>query len=144
MKAVRAGEVRDVAFRELLRRRTLVSVHMKNDTPSCDRQVAALAELAAELERAGVDAIAVSRNTAGAHRRYATEKRLPFTLVSDPDDQFARATDSLVSKSMYGRQFVGPARAAYVLETDGTVLARVEKLDTRDAAAQLRALLESL
>ena len=34
--------------------------------------------------------------------------------------------------------------AAYVLEPDGTVLAVVEKVDTKDHAAQLRAVLKGL
>ena len=42
---------------------------------------------------------------------------------------------------MYGRTFFGPARAAYVLDRDGTVLAVAEKVDTADHAAQLRVLI---
>jgi peroxiredoxin Q/BCP len=64
--------------------------------------------------------------------------------VSDPEDQFARATGSLVEKSMYGKKYTGPARAAYVLERDGTVLAVVEKVDTADHAAQLLAVIKKL
>jgi peroxiredoxin Q/BCP len=45
---------------------------------------------------------------------------------------------------MYGRTYVGPARIALVVERDGTVLAVVEKVDTKDHAAQLRAVVESL
>ena len=45
---------------------------------------------------------------------------------------------------MYGRKFEGPARAAFVIGTDGTVLAVVEKVDTANHAAQLHALLETL
>jgi peroxiredoxin Q/BCP len=86
--------------------------------------------------------VAVSRDSCGSHLRYAAKKKLSYTLVSDPEDALARATDSLVEKSMYGRTYTGPARAAYVLEPDGTVLAVVEKVDTKDHAAQLRAVLK--
>ena len=57
---------------------------------------------------------------------------------------FARAADSLVEKTMYGRSFIGPARAAFVLDRDGTVLAVAEKVDTSDHAAQLREMLRRL
>lgn len=144
MKAVRDGVVREVAFRELLPRRTIVSVHMKNNTPSCDRQTAGLAAGMAELARAGFDVIAVSRDTSGSHLRYAQANNIGYTLVSDPQDQFARATDSVVQKTMYGRQFMGPARAAYVLEPDGKVLAVIEKVDTADHLAQLREAIKSV
>lgn len=144
VKIVRRSAIEEVHFGDLLTRRTLVSVYMKNKTPSCDRQTASLAAHAEEFERAGYTLIAISRDTAGSHRRRAAALGSEFTLVSDPDDQFARATDSLVEKSMYGRTFVGPQRAAYVLDRDGTVLAVAEKVDIADHAAQLRALIKPL
>ena len=144
VQVVRGGEVATIAFRDLLRRRTIVSVHMKNNTPSCDRQVASLAAQAGEFARLGYDIVALSRDTAGSHGRYEAAKGIPFTLVSDPKDLFAAAANSLVEKSMYGRKYVGPARAVFVLASDGTVLARAEKVDTADHAAQVRELLRGL
>ncbi len=144
VKIVRGGAIEEVRFGDLITRRTLVSVYMKNKTPGCDRQTASLATHAEEFERAGYTVIAISRDTGGSHLRRAAALGSDFTLVSDPDDQFARATDSLVEKSMYGRTFIGPQRAAYVLDCDGTVLAVAEKVDTADHAAQLRALIKSL
>lgn len=144
LKVVEGDEEKEVAFKQLLTRRTVVSVYMKNNTPGCDRQNDSLVGVAAELDRAGCNLIALSRDTCGSHRKYAAKKRITYTLASDPDDLFARATDSLVEKSMYGRTFTGPARAAYVLDPDGTVLAVAEKVDTKDHAAQLRALLTGL
>jgi len=144
LKVVQAGEVKDVAFRDLLTRPTLVSVYMKNRTPTCDRQNESLVEHAAEFERAGFNLVAVSRDTGGSHGRYAAAKHIPYVLASDPEDRFARAVDSLVTKSMYGRSFVGPARAAYLIAPDGTLLGVVEKVDAANHAAQLRELINSL
>jgi thioredoxin-dependent peroxiredoxin len=144
LKVWRHGRAEEVRFSELLRRRTIVSVYMKNNTPSCDRQTESLATHAAEFDRAGYDLIALSRDTCGAHARYAAARQIGFVLASDPDDRFARAVDALVQKSMYGRTFVGPARSAYVFERDGTVLAVVEKVDPRQHAAQLLKAIKTL
>src|SRR5690242_14512470 len=103
LKVVQAGAVKEVEFRELLTRRTVVSVYMKNNTPTCDRQAAGIVECAAELERAGVNVVGLSRDTSGSHARYAAAKKISFTLASDPEDKFAKAAGSLVQKSMYGR-----------------------------------------
>jgi peroxiredoxin len=45
---------------------------------------------------------------------------------------------------MYGRTFTGPARAAFVLDRDGTVLAVLEKIDPARHAAQLKELIKAL
>lgn len=134
---LRSGRTEEVTLADLLTRRTIVSVHMKNRTPSCDRQNDGLRAEAARLQRAGYNIVALSRDTCGSHARYAAAKGLDYPLVSDPTDQFARATDSLVTKSMYGRTFVGPSRSVYVLEPDGTVLAVLEKVEPANFGAQL-------
>ena len=144
VKVFQHGMEATVTFADLLTRPTVVSVYMRNNTPGCDKQNASLALHAAEFDRAGYNLIAISRDTLGSHARYAAKKKIPYTLVSDPNDLFAKASDSVIEKSMYGRKFFGPARAAYVLAADGTVLAVVEKVNTADHAAQLRELLKSL
>ncbi len=45
---------------------------------------------------------------------------------------------------MYGRKFTGPSRSAYVIGTDGKVLAIAGKVDTKKHAEQLKALVAEL
>ena len=144
LKVFRDGTESVVTFAELLTRPTIVSVYMRNNTPGCDRQNDSLAAHAAEFDRAGYNLVALSRDTCGSHAKYAAKKKISYTLASDPDDLFAKAADAVVEKSMYGRTYTGPARAAFVLARDGTVLAVAEKVDTADHAAQLRTLLAGL
>ena len=144
LKVVQDGAQKEVTFAELLTRRTIVSVYMKNNTGSCDKQNDSLAAHAAEIARAGFNLVAISRDTCGSHLKYAVKKKITYTLASDPDDLFAQAADSVVEKSMYGKTYLGPARAAFILDKDGTVLSVAEKVDTADHAAQLKALMAGL
>ena len=144
LKVFRDGKSETVKFSNLLTRPTIVSVYMRNNTPGCDRQNDSLAAHAAEFDRAGYNLIALSRDTGGSHAKYAAKKKISYTLASDPEDLFAKAADAVVEKSMYGRSFTGPARAAFVLDRNGTVLAVVPKVDTADHAAQLRTLIATL
>ena len=144
LKVFRDGTESVVTFAELLTRPTIVSVYMRNNTPGCDRQNDSLAAHAAEFDRAGYNLVALSRDTCGSHAKYAAKKKISYTLASDPGDLFAKAADAVVEKSMYGRTYTGPARAAFVLARDGTVLAVAEKVDTADHATQLRTLLAGL
>ena len=144
LKVVRGGATEEVAFADLLTKPTIVSVYMKNNTGSCDKQNDSLAAHVGELTKLGYNLVAVSRDTCGSHLKYAAKKQITYTLASDPDDTFAKVTDSIVEKFMYGRTFEGPARAAYVIDTDGTVLAVIDKIDTKDHAAQLKTVLAGL
>lgn len=142
VKAVRDGQVISTSFVALLDRPAIVSVYMRNNTGGCDKQNDSLAKHADEFKRAGYTLIAVSRDTAGSHLKYAAKKKISYVLVSDPEDLFAKATDSIIEKKMYGRTFFGPSRSAYVLDADGAVRAIAEKVDTADHAAQLRKLIQ--
>lgn len=144
LEVVRDGEVEEVAFGELLDRPTIVSVYMKNNTSSCDRQNRSLADEAEWFDERGYNLVALSKDGTRSHRNYAEKLGIGYTLASDPEYRFARATDSLVEKQMFGKSFEGPSRSAYVIDTDGTVLGIAEEVDTAGHAAQLRELVESI
>jgi thioredoxin-dependent peroxiredoxin len=143
VKVWRDGVIQDVDFHRLLGRRTLVSVFMKNNTPTCDRQKEVLADYAADFARAGCAIVAISRDTCGSHARYATKAKLGYALVSDPDYRFAQAAEMLVEKTLYGRKFRGPLRALLLLDQEGAVLLR-EEVDTANQGAQLQRIINSL
>jgi peroxiredoxin Q/BCP len=60
------------------------------------------------------------------------KKQLGYTLVSDPDAQFAKATDSMVEKSMYGKTYMAPARIAVIFNADGTVKSVLDNVTAKD------------
>lgn len=144
LKAVRGDAEVATTLGGLLTRPTVVSIYMRNNTGSCDKQNAGLIAATAEVERLGYAIMAVSRDSCGAHRKYAAKKGIGYTLVSDPDDVFARAVDAIVTKSMYGKTYDGPARSAYVLAPDGRVLAVIEKVEAGTHGEQVIEVLKGL
>tara|TARA_R110002096_G_scaffold428478_4_gene640219 strand:- start:5458 stop:5931 length:474 start_codon:yes stop_codon:yes gene_type:complete len=144
LKIVEGGEEKTVEFSSLLTRKTIVSVYMKNNTSSCDKQTLSLAENADWFDDHGFNLIAISKDTCGSHKKYANKQGINYVLASDPEYKFATATDSLVEKKMYGKTFVGPSRSAFVIDADGTILRTIEKIDAKAHAEELKALVERL
>jgi peroxiredoxin Q/BCP len=151
VKVVQRCAVREVVFAELLMRRSIVSIYMRNNTPSCDRQVEELAGHAEEFARLGYDLVAISRDSIGSQLRRAEKMGLgnggaggQIVLVSDPKDFFASAADAVIDKQLYGRKYRGPARSAFVLAADARVLAVIEKAEPKMHAEQLRAVVAGL
>ncbi|MBL6826145.1 MAG: redoxin domain-containing protein [Bacteroidetes bacterium] len=144
VKAVHEGQEQEVLFSELLTNPTIVSVYMKNNTGSCDKQTASLAEHASWFADKGYQLMALSKDTCGSHKKYADKQGISFTLLSDPDHAFANATQSMVEKKMYGKVYEAPSRSAFVIDTDGTILAVIEKVNTKAHAEELKELVESL
>jgi peroxiredoxin Q/BCP len=116
---------------------TVVSVWMRNHTSSCDKQSVALAKHEKDILKAGYRLIGISRDSCGSHAKYAAKHALKYTLVADPEDQFSKALDAIIEKSMYGKKYQGPARAAYVFDTTGKLTAVIEKVDAAEHGKQV-------
>ncbi len=144
LNVVSDGEEKEITFSDLLVRPSIVSVYMRNNTSGCDRQNKSLAEHAVWFDEKGYNLIALSKDTCGSHKNYAEKLGINYTLASDPDFAFAKATDSVVEKKMYGKTFDAPSRSAFVIDTDGTVLGIIGKVDTKDHAGELKKLIEGL
>lgn len=141
---VQDGEERTVNFSDLLERPTIVSVYMRNNTSGCDKQNKSLAENSDWFDKQGYNLVAISKDTCGSHKNYAKKLGINYILASDPEYKFAKATDSIVEKKMYGNTYEAPSRSAFVIDTDGTVKAIIEKVNTKDHASELKELVKNL
>lgn len=141
---VKDGDEKTVKFSELLDRPTVVSVYMRNNTSGCDKQNRSLAESAEWFDEKGYNLVALSKDSCGSHKNYAEKLGINYILASDPDYKFAKATNSIVEKKMYGKTFDAPSRSAFVIDKDGTVLGIIEKINTNEHADELKELINHL
>jgi thioredoxin-dependent peroxiredoxin len=141
---VENGEERTVKISDLLNRPTIFSVYMRNNTSGCDRQNKSLAEETGWFDQKGYNIVALSKDSCGSHKNYAEKIGINYILASDPDYKFAEATNSIVEKKMYGKTFEAPSRSAFVIDTDGTVLGIIDKINTKDHAGELKEMINHL
>ena len=144
LEVVQNGETTTKTLKELLTRPTIFSVYMKNNTGSCDKQNASLAETATAIEKKGYNLVAVSKDTCKSHSNYAGKMGISYTLASDPQNAFSEAVDGMVEKKMRGKTYMGPARAAYAIDTDGSVLGIIEKITPANHGPELLDFIDAL
>jgi len=142
LDVIKDGEKKTVSFDELLDRPTIVSVYMRNNTSGCDKQNTSLASEQKWFDRKGYNLVAISKDTCGSHKKYAEKMSINYVLASDPEYKFAKAVDSVVEKSMYGKKYNAPMRSAYIIKSDGTVMGIIEKIDTANHAEELKNLIK--
>ena len=128
-EALRAGKRWQGEFADLLEGPTVVSVYMRNNTSSCDKQVASLVESSKAIAKLGYNLVAVSKDTLSSHCKYAVAQEASYTFVSDKDHLFGKAADSILEKQMYGKVFLGPSRSAYLVDAEGVVIDVIEKVE---------------
>lgn len=91
------------------------------DTPGCTTQACGVRDRNAEYEAAGARVIGISPDEVGAIDKFAGKYDLGFTLLADADHAVAEKYGAWVEKSMYGRRYMGVARATFIIDPKGKI-----------------------
>jgi len=107
------GRMVDIA--DLIGKKALVVYFYPKDfTAGCTMEAHEFREMHEEFQRNGAEVIGVSSDDVATHRRFADEHRLPFILLSDPDDRV---------REMYGAWGMGrtPGRVTFLIDKQGII-----------------------
>jgi peroxiredoxin Q/BCP len=91
------------------------------DTPGCTTQACGVRDRSADYEAAGARVIGISPDEVGAINKFAGKYDLGFTLLADADHAVAEKYGAWVEKSMYGRKYMGVARATFIIDPKGKI-----------------------
>jgi peroxiredoxin Q/BCP len=91
------------------------------DTPGCTTQACGVRDRQEEYAAAGARVIGISPDQVDAIEKFAGKYDLGFTLLADPDHAVAEAYGTWVEKSMYGKKYMGVARATFIVGPDGKI-----------------------
>ena len=92
----------------------VVYFYPKDGTPGCTREACAFRDVWTRYLTAGVKVVGVSADSQSSHKKFATEHRLPFSLVADEDGLWAR---SFGVSSTFGMD----SRVTFLIGPDGTI-----------------------
>lgn len=126
-----------VTSKELLGRKTIVYFYPKDNTSGCTAEACSLRDNYEALTVAGYNVVGVSKDSAVSHRRFKDKYDLPFTLLSDTSTAMLQAFGAWGEKKMYGKTVMGTLRRTFVFDESGILVRVIEKVDTRNHAAQL-------
>ena len=94
----------------------------KADTPGCTIQACGVRDRGGEYEKAGARVIGISPDPVEDVKKFADKFDLEFTLLADADHAVAEAYGTWGEKSMYGKKYMGVARATFLIGPDGRIV----------------------
>jgi len=119
---------------ELNDRPLLLAFYPADGTPGCTTQACDIRDRWDEFEALGVRVVGVSPDDVDTHRAFASENRLPHTLLADPDHTVLEAYDAWGEKVLYGRTSVGVIRSSVLIGRDGRILKHWRRAQARSHA----------
>lgn len=91
------------------------------DTPGCTTQACGVRDRSGDYEAAGARVIGISPDEVKDIDKFAGKYDLSFTLLADADHAIAEKYGAWVEKSMYGRNYMGVARATFIIDPKGKI-----------------------
>ena len=79
----------------------------------------------------------VSKDSAKSHSGFRAKYELPFRLLADTSTQMLQDFGAWGEKKMYGKTTLGTLRRTFIFNADGILERIIEKVDTKNAAAQI-------
>ena len=109
----------------------------KDDTPGCTAEACSFRDGFQDLLNAGYAIVGVSPDSVKKHAKFVDKYSLPFPLIADENRKVIDAYGVWGRKKFMGREYDGVYRETFVIGTDGTLERILEKVDTKDSAAQI-------
>jgi peroxiredoxin Q/BCP len=110
-----------VKLSDVLNQTAVLYFYPRADTPGCTTQACGVRDRGADYRKAGARVIGISPDEVGAVGKFAGKYDLDFTLLADADHAVADAYGTWVEKSMYGKKYMGVARATFIVDPEGKI-----------------------
>jgi peroxiredoxin Q/BCP len=127
------------SLKKLSRRTVLVYFYPKADTPGCTQQSCGLRDIADQIGKTVI--VGISPDKPSKLLKFDEKFSLGFTLLSDDTNAVAKKYKVWKKKSMYGREYMGIERSAFLINGKGEIIHAWYKISPKDTPLRL---LESL
>jgi thioredoxin-dependent peroxiredoxin len=114
------------------------------DTPGCTKEAIDFSRLKRAFDKAGADVLGVSADPVPAQDKFKSKHKLSIALASDEKHRMLEAYGVWQEKSMYGRKFMGIARATFLIGADQRIAQVWPKVSVAGHAAEVLAAVEAL
>lgn len=118
-------------------KKVILYFYPKDDTPGCTAEACNLRDNYTEILNQGFDVIGVSPDAGKAHLKFIDKYTLPFRLIADTDKKVAEDYGVWGLKKFMGKEYMGVNRTTFIIGDDGFILDVIEKVDTKNHAAQI-------
>ncbi len=115
----------------------IVFFYPRANTPGCTAEACNLRDNYKALQDAGYELLGVSEDSQKKQSNFKNKYEFPFPLLADEDHAVINAFGVWGPKKFMGREFDGIHRKTFVINGEGKVSKVIDKVKTKEHAAQL-------
>ncbi|GIW62298.1 MAG: peroxiredoxin [Patescibacteria group bacterium] len=106
----------------------LLYFYPKDNTPGCTKEACGFRDSFEELKKHNVVVLGVSADSVSSHKKFAEKFKLNFPLLSDTSKEIIKKYEAWGKKRFMGREFEGILRISYLINPEGKVVKKYDKV----------------
>ncbi|MEG3658812.1 thioredoxin-dependent thiol peroxidase [Arenibacter palladensis] len=118
-------------------KKLIVFFYPKANTPGCTAEACNLRDNYTELKAQGYELLGVSADSEKSQLNFKNKYQFPFPLLADEDHTILNIFGVWGPKQFMGKKYDGIHRMTFVIDGDGVVEKVIDKVKTKDHAAQI-------
>lgn len=118
-------------------KKLILYFYPRDNTPGCTAEACNLNDNLSDLTSKGFEVVGVSPDSISSHNKFIAKYNLNFQLISDPEKEILQAYGAWGEKKMYGKTFMGVIRKTFVIDEEGKILKRFDKVKTKEHTEQI-------
>ncbi|WP_067148308.1 thioredoxin-dependent thiol peroxidase [Pseudotamlana agarivorans] len=148
MKTLKQGETvpdftskdeqgREISLSDYKGKKIIVFFYPKASTPGCTNEACNLRDNYKVLQDQGYELLGVSADSEKRQTNFKKKYNFPFPLLADEDKSVINAFGVWGPKKFMGREYDGIHRKTFLIDENGVVERVIDKVKTKDHAAQI-------
>ena len=118
-------------------KKLIIFFYPKASTPGCTVEACNLRDNYAELQAQGYELLGVSADSEKRQTNFRNKYEFPFPLLADEDHTVINTFGVWGEKKFMGKVYDGIHRKTFIVDKNGIVSKVIDKVKTKDHAAQL-------
>ena len=114
--------------------KVLLWFYPRASTPGWTTQGQGLRDEFKNFKKYNTVILGMSADSVKAQNNFCAKQEFPFQLLSDPDKEVMRSYEAVGMKKMYGREYEGILRVAYLIDEQGQIKQAYEKVSPKTHA----------
>src|SRR5882757_471568 len=99
----------------------VIYFYPKDDTSGCTKEAIGFSESLKKFDKLGVAVLGISKDSLESHAKFRKKHKLKIALGADPDLKMAKDWGVWGEKTLYGRKYMGMARATFLINAKGVI-----------------------
>ncbi len=134
----------EICLRDLKGKWIVLYFYPKDNTPGCSTEAQDFTAALKDFEKLNAIVLGVSPDSPKKHRNFIEKKDLKITLLSDEEKELCKTFGCWQLKKFMGKEYMGVVRSTYIIDPDGKIAAKWEKVKVKGHVEEVKKKLEEL